>query len=120
MAEENFTSTIVPLDNTILNELSNNIQAHKEDVMSLFFSNMAECTEVVKNNAKVPDYEKFVGVCLDMIRLSQKVGALELEQTCKSLSKVSESSFCSEIPAFTQKIDSDLQKIKVFLRNTGY
>ncbi|MDA0782145.1 MAG: hypothetical protein PQ612_04920 [Rickettsiales bacterium] len=114
--EKNQETGSVPLDINTLNNLTNNMKSIEKEIIDLFFMNTHECLKLM---SKPVNDNIWLSALKEIDSLAKCIGAAQICRTCSIARTIYMESEENRMKVCSN-LNSNLEILKVFVRNTRY
>lgn len=119
MTEQPSFTSILPLDMGQFNTLTGGKNSHQGELLSIFFMNVDECLNILEQALSEKNNTLWHDATDELFHVSSSLGALELAKICAVASKITGAT-AQEKAVTLENIRANVQKLRVFTRNTSY
>ena len=109
----------LPLDMGQFNTITEGKSTYQDELLEIFFYNVAECIVVMERNCLGEICTKWQDASGELKKISSNIGALELYKDCAIAEKMASASD-EERKKMLDAIKIHVQRLRAFVRNTRY
>ncbi len=109
----------LPLDTKCLKDLTGGQDSMQQELLDIFFLNVAECLELMERVCNDGYCDKWRDAAEELKNLSASLGAFELSKVCVVAENIANSN-TDEKKRILANLHSNVHKLRVFVRNTRY
>lgn len=116
---KSFSTSSLPLDMKQLKAITGDKGSFQEELLEIFFFNVAECMSAMEHHCTEGESEKWHNATDELKNISYSLGATELAKVCEVAQRNPANSL-EEKKRILANIRAHTQRLRAFIRNTRY